>query len=416
MTLEGRRVLYISYNGMLDPLGQSQVLPYLRGLSKKGVRFTLLSFERFSSIKGEGLAKIERLRNQLAANNIEWHWLRYHRKPSLAATAYDVMNGIRHGQRLVKRNQIEMVHARSHIPAAIALVLSKRFGIKMIFDVRGLMAEEYVDAEHWKEGGIPHRLTKNVERKALAVSDGVVTLTEKIWPIIREWDGLRGRRVIHEVIPCCVDLELFKYRPAYRKARRSELQLENRFVLVYSGSVGSWYLCDRMADFFVRLLGICQNAHFLWLTQSNEEPIHRLMTERNILPQQYTIHAVAPADVSSYLCASDVGIAFYKPGLSKLATSPIKVTEYLACGLPVVINSGIGDADKLIATERVGAVVTEFSGGQYDGALTQIESLFAQTEESRRRARKTAEINLDLETVGVQRYERLYERILEHRD
>ena len=46
MTLKDKRVLYLSYNGMLDPLGQSQVLPYLKELSKLGVRFTLLSFER----------------------------------------------------------------------------------------------------------------------------------------------------------------------------------------------------------------------------------------------------------------------------------------------------------------------------------------------------------------------------------
>ena len=49
MGLEGRRVLFISYNGMLDPLGQSQVIPYLRELAKRGVRFTLLSFERAES-------------------------------------------------------------------------------------------------------------------------------------------------------------------------------------------------------------------------------------------------------------------------------------------------------------------------------------------------------------------------------
>jgi hypothetical protein len=44
--LDGRRVLFISYNGMLDPLGQTQVIPYLRELAKRGVSFTLLSFER----------------------------------------------------------------------------------------------------------------------------------------------------------------------------------------------------------------------------------------------------------------------------------------------------------------------------------------------------------------------------------
>ena len=38
-------ILYLSYDGMTDPLGQSQVLPYLAGLSKKGFRFHLISFE-----------------------------------------------------------------------------------------------------------------------------------------------------------------------------------------------------------------------------------------------------------------------------------------------------------------------------------------------------------------------------------
>src|SRR5260370_42042163 len=126
MALDGRRVLFISYNGMLDPLGQSQVIPYLRELAKTGVSFTLLSFERASGFKADGLARREELRMQLAASNIEWHWLRYHKKPSLAATAYDVHAGVRYGTKLVKRNRIEIVHARSQIPAAIALALKKR--------------------------------------------------------------------------------------------------------------------------------------------------------------------------------------------------------------------------------------------------------------------------------------------------
>src|SRR6266403_2927119 len=126
MGLEGRRVLYISYTGMLDPLGQSQVLPYLRELAKRGIRFTLISFERPATLTDVGLEKCEALRQQLAADNITWHRLRYHQKPSLPATAYDVFAGVRYGTKLAKRNRIEMVHARSQIPAAIALALKKR--------------------------------------------------------------------------------------------------------------------------------------------------------------------------------------------------------------------------------------------------------------------------------------------------
>ena len=40
------QVLYISYDGMTDPLGQSQVIPYIEGLSKLGYQFTLISFEK----------------------------------------------------------------------------------------------------------------------------------------------------------------------------------------------------------------------------------------------------------------------------------------------------------------------------------------------------------------------------------
>src|SRR6266511_3243624 len=139
MAFSNRRVLYISYNGMLEPLGQSQVIPYLRELSKLGIRFTLLSFERDAAFTPAGALLREELRGQLASEGIEWHYLRYHRKPSLPATIYDVVNGVRYSRKLVLQNRIEMVHARSHIAATIAMALKKRSPLKMIFDVRGLM-------------------------------------------------------------------------------------------------------------------------------------------------------------------------------------------------------------------------------------------------------------------------------------
>src|SRR5258708_9698588 len=238
MTLANRRVLYISYNGMLDPLGQSQVIPYLKELSRAGIRFTLLSFEGPKAYTSAGRERCEKLRMELAGFDIDWYFLRYHKRPSMPATSYDVLAGIRYGSRLVQSKQVEMVHARSHIPATIALRLKRRFGLKMIFDVRGLMAEEYVDAEHWKKGGIPYRLTKAMERCAMTGAEGVVTLTKRIWPLIREWDGLRGRDVIHEVVPCCADLEVFRFSQEARQRQRAELGLQDRQILVYSGSIG----------------------------------------------------------------------------------------------------------------------------------------------------------------------------------
>ena len=412
MSLADRRVLYISYNGMLDPLGQSQVLPYLRELSKRGVCFTLLSFEKASAFDADGRAKCESMRRELAEQNIDWHWLRYHQNPSVPATGYDVLAGVRLAIKLSKKNRIEMVHARSHIAAAIALALKRRLGTKMIFDVRGLMAEEYIEAGHWKAGGIPYRLTKAIEHRAFQASDGIVTLTEKIWPIIRNWDGLKERQPAHQVVPCCVDLDLFRFSHEDRARRRAELGLGDRFTLVYSGSIGPWYMTNQMADFFVELRRKKVDAHFLWLTPGDAEIIRRAMTERGMGTENYTVKRAASADVASYLSASDAGIAFYKPGFSKLATSPVKVAEYLACGLPIVINSGIGDSEAQIKEQNLGALVNSFSEEHYASAVDVVVSTRANAESSRRRSREAAEDLFDLSSVGAERYASLYERVL----
>jgi glycosyltransferase involved in cell wall biosynthesis len=409
--LEGRRVLFISYNGMLDPLGQTQVLPYLRALAQRGVRFTLLSFERAPAFTPEGVAKCEQLRRELETQGIEWHWLRYHQNPSLPATIYDVLAGIRKASVLVRRNQIEMVHARSYIPATIAVALKRRFGTRMIFDLRGLMAEEYVDAEHWQEGSLPYRITKSTECRIFASTDAIVTLTERIWPIIRDWTGLRGRNPHHAVIPCCVDLDRFRFSEDERARRRKELGLGDKFTIVYSGSLDGWYLTERMADFFAGFAQRNPNAHLLWLTTGNHERVRQLMSSRNIGSDHYTVLAASAAEVPSYLAAADAGLAFIKRCISKIASSPTKNGEYLACGLPLILNAGIGDSDDLINEWHAGVLIDEFTENAYMDAGTCIEAIAA-APDARKKARHVAEQLFDLNAVGAERYAALYQSVL----
>jgi len=411
MGLEGRRALFISYNGMLDPLGQTQVLPYLRSLALLGVKFTLLSFERDKAFVGDGPEKTRKLRSELLEHGIDWRWLRYHQSPSLPATTYDVFAGIMFAKALVQEIQIELVHARSHIPATIALALKRRFGVKMIFDLRGLMADEYVDAEHWPKNGLRYRITKLAERRVLRNTDAVVTLTERIWPIIKEWDGLRGRDVHHSVIPCCVDLNKFSFSAHDRELRRAELGLGQQFTLVYSGSIDGWYLTEAMVDFFAVCAKHKPDAHLLWLTNGSHDRIRQLMLSRNVEPSKFSVRSVTADLVPSYLSAADAGMAFIKPCFSKLASSPTKNGEYLACGLPLVINSGIGDSDALIEKHKTGALLRDFKEEDYVAAVTKLNEI-ALEPDLRNRIRSIAAELFDLETVGMRRYAELYERVL----
>jgi len=411
MGLEGRSALFISYNGMLDPLGQTQVIPYLRVLARRGVKFTLLSFERSTAFTDEGRKRCKQLQVELLSHDIEWHWLRYHQRPSLPATFYDVVAGIRYASSLVRRKRIELVHARGHIPATIGLALKRKFGVKLLFDVRGLMAEEYVDARHWPQGGLRYRVTKAAERRIFAATDAVVTLTERIWPIIRDWNGLRSRNVHHAVIPCCVDLSVFRFSEEERTRRRAELQLDNRFVLIYSGSLDGWYLTEQMADFFADFVREQKDAHLLWLTTGSFERVRQLMGSRGVEESHFSVRSVAASAVPSYLSAGDAGIAFIKRCLSKVASSPTKNGEYLACGLPIIINAGIGDSDALVTRWNAGVLIDDLDSQGFAVARKAIVEL-ARKPDTRIKTREVAETLFDLNAVGAERYAELYEKVL----
>jgi glycosyltransferase involved in cell wall biosynthesis len=416
MSIAGKKVLFISYNGMLDPLGQSQVIPYLKELSRLGAQFTLLSFEREHAFTAAGQKRCESLRAELAGSEIEWHWLRYHKRPSIPATAFDVAAGARLAGRLIRRNQIEMVHARSHIPAMIALRLKQRLGVRMIFDFRGLMAEEYIDSGHWNANGAAARLTKKMEARALNATDGLVTLTDALWLEMQTWPSVQSRHVAHETIPCCIDLEAFRFDEQAGSARCAELSIGERFVLVYSGSIGGWYLTNEMASFFAALKRQRPDVFFLWLTQGDRSIIDQAMAAGGAGPDDYAVRSVKPAEVPSWLSASDAGIAFYRPGKSRLGTSPVKVSEYLACGLPVVVNAGIGDTDKIIIRENIGTLVRDFSEAEYLRAASEIVEVVGSPAQTRRRMREVAERLFDVRRAGVERYAKLYEKVLGSND
>ena len=97
--------------------------------------------------------------------------------------------------------------------------------------------------------------------------------------------------------------------------------------------------------------------------------------------------------------------------MSKLASSPTKNGEYLACGLPLILNAGIGDSDALINEWQAGVLIDDFTDEAFAEAASKIEAM-ARTPGAREKARRVAEQVFHLEAVGGERYASLYERVL----
>jgi glycosyltransferase involved in cell wall biosynthesis len=405
------RTLYVCYFGLREPLVQTQVLPYLRQLQSENVQVSLLTFEPHLT-QSWSADEISKQRAMLSAEGISWHCLKYHKWPSLPATIYDMALGTWAILRLMRREGVTIIHARNHVPAVMGAMAKKFKGGQLVFDIRGFMPEEYTDAGVWPENGYLYRGLKRVERYLLRVSDGFVLLTEKaralVFPGASDEDSF-GRPL--EVIPCCVDFERFEsVEDTSRDALRAELKLAGRRVIAYLGSFGGWYMTAEMTDFLA--LAHQQNpATFsMILTQSPRQLVVDQMSARGVDQNSFSVAQVTPGEVPRFLKAADIAISFIKPCYSKQSSSPTKIAEYLASGLPVVCNSGIGDLDQLIEDNRAGVLLREFTPEAYSKALAEVDAMSGEANLAER-LRGVARREFDLIAVGRTRYRRLYERL-----
>lgn len=378
-------VFYISYDGLAEPLGRSQILPYLTRLSDE-YQITIVSFEKPGEAAGGNAAR-GALAAEVAAANISWVPLPYHRRPPALSTAFDVLAGRRAVLTAARRGATPaIVHVRSDVPALIALAAEKREA-KLLFDIRGFWADERVEGGLWRPGGGLYRVAKRFERRFYSEADAIVTLTEASLPQIREWTG--GRGVPIEVIPTCVDLERFGQRP----------QRPGGPHAVWSGSIGTWYRFD-LTERIVRALG-------LPLTVLTRQP----ELARTILTgYPATVRAVAPERLPGELFCGDIGLCLVASSFSKTASAPTRFAEYLAAGMPVLVTGGVGDLDQIVADRAVGVVLEGEDESSIALAARRLRDLAAD-DSVRARCRSTADELFNVRT-GAERYSKLYRRLL----
>ena len=190
---------------------------------------------------------------------------------------------------------------------------------------------------------------------------------------------------------------------------RAKLNVENRFVLVYVGSFGGWYLTAEMLELFAVAREFNPETFALILTQRDKEKVIENIRAKGFGDGEFLVETVSPGEIPGYLNAADSALSFIKARYSKQSSSPTKIAEYLACGLPIIANAGVGDVDKLINENEVCVMVDDFSRESYHKAINEIKELG----DIREKCRQTAKREFDLEKVGGDRYRRLYRRLFE---
>ena len=403
MIIKNNKVLYITYNGLCQPLGQSQVIPYIVGLTKLGYKITVLSFEHQYEKNYE--KDYQKVKAQLDSAGIGWIAMKYHKHPKFISSIYDIAHGIFKAFIFFLRQPFYVVHARGYLPAMLGLTLKKVLHTKLIFDMRGMMPDEKVDAEQWIRSDLSYKIMKRTEKKMLKNADAIVVLTEKIETYLKAFTYVNAPLT---VIPTCVDNKRFPPKDeTQRDITRKELGISDKTVIVYSGSLGTWYMFEEMVEFFKTINGLNKNTFFLILNKNEHNYAIKMLEKHNISRTDYFLKSVNPEEVYKYLWASDVGMFFIKSGFAKQASSPTKLGEYLSCGLPVIANAGIGDVEEVLLDNEIGTVLYDFTEDTYNKAFQQATDLLKDRDFTER-SRKFITEYLSVET-GVHKYSLIYD-------
>lgn len=402
---QGARVLFVSYDGLTDPLGRSQILPYLTGLSRLGHEITVLTCE-----KAHRLAEGTEAVGAICENaGIRWIALKYHWRPPVVSSLYDLWRLMARAAKLHRSSAFNLLHCRSYLPGLVGLRLKRRRDVAFIFDMRGFWVEERTEAGDWDLRNpifrAVYRFFKRAEGRLLAEADKVISLTRAGAAQI----AVMQPEASVEVVPCCVD---FAHFPVVADKRRAEVRMglgiaPDTSVLLYLGSLGGNHLLDEMLDFFVEYRSLHPGAVFLFVTHTPRNVIDGAAAARNISHQEILVQSATREEVPHLIAAADIGVAFKRAAYSSLACSPTKLGEMLAEGVPVVANAGVGDVAEILGSSDGGVAVNELTPAAYRRAIAAIEAKTVGREALRRSALAWFDLN-----DGIAAYDAVYRSLL----
>jgi len=399
-----RRVVYVTYDGLSEPLGQSQILPYLRGLARLGHQFHVITFEK----PGAPAHPFRQLEPGISVTS-----LRYHKSPTVPATAFDTLQGWGTIPAAAALLRADLVHVRSYLPALMSLPLVLGTRRPLLFDTRGLWADERVDGGSWAQDSALYRGAKAVERRLFQSADAitVLTLAYQSW-LRQEYEHRSEVRAPIRVIPTCTDLDLFNPRAVPDPEITARAQ--GAMVLAYVGSLGGRYLSQEMGRFYLAFRRAAGGPTRLVIASRDDSTEMRQVLEGAGVADELIVTSVARERVPSLMRASHAGLFFirtvdaggnHREYLSTRVCAPTKLGELLACGIPVVANE-IADVPRVLEAGDAGVILSGFSEAELNAKAAALVAL-AKDPATCHRARRTAERWFSLDRA-VEAYDELY--------
>lgn len=369
-------ILYLCYWGIDEGLTEATVLPHVRILAS------------FDSVTKIILSTIERSNSGV----LDKHLLKVEHKPLFTGLRYvDKINDfVRFPGELailVKKESISLIIARGAPAGALAYLVHQKNKTPFVVESFEPHSEYMRESGVWRFWDPRYLFQKFWERQQRKYARWLLPVAHQYKrELIRL--GVNENKVM--VVPCAVDFSEFNIHSEKRQLIRTKLGADdNAIVGVYVGKFGGIYWDDEAFYFLSRARKFFKNFKLIVLSPNNNAAIKEKLVARGFGNNEYLVTSVGHSEVSGYLSAADLAFSFYRPSSSKRYLSPIKVGEYWACGLPVMLGQDIGDDSEHIEERKIGAIFT-IDSKSMDESFNIMLHLLQNRDDTRMRAMQAA--------------------------
>jgi len=369
MKILKKKILYISYDGILEPLGNSQVLKYLECLSEE-FDITLISFEKENgSIQSKDFLRMQK---HCKEKNISWRPQKYRIGLGPISSIINLLNitFLPFLEMLFKRHQI--IHIRSYMPGLAMPFLKIWFNFKLIFDIRGFWADEKVDRLGWKTSSIKYKFFKSLEFSLFKNADMVVTLTKSSKNFIEKNFNKPSTQV--KVIRTCVDFNEFNMADRKLYSYNSSQEL----VIGYLGSIDTAYDFNAFLKFIKSLVSRNLKIKLKILSNTTKDRISSYLKGNGLEDISNDVVFLKRNELSNAISQFNLLGFALKESFSLIASMPTKIAESLACGTPIICNNFNSDIEEMISNNEIG-LLYDFSKPLTEKSYQKLISLLQNT-------------------------------------
>lgn len=384
-----KKTLFLTFDGILEPLGYTQVLGYLIHLSKEN-NISLLSIEKKKDF--EQKIYLKKLKKILLKNNISWDYIIY--PNSYIAKYLLILRVIIKVLHILFKNKISIIHARSYISGFVCYILSFFLKFTFIFDIRGFWIDERVEWHLWSKKSLKYKIFKFYENKIYNKSNVIVTLTNdaKKFIIKKNLSNVSENKIF--VIPTSVNI----------KDTTNDIILKKYVKFIHLGAIGSRYNFYKYIE-LINNITLEKEIKMSIINKGEHTKIKNILNQFN-LKNKFELKYIPPYEINNEIFGSDFGVFFPVRGFYLTGYFPTKLGEFLSCGVPVITCKINNHVDSILRDNKIGLIIEDLDNINYQNINMEILSML-NDKNIKKRCTSIAKKYFDIKNASEQ-YRKIY--------